>query len=120
MQIRRALIASGTGDAVVERRVLDCQPVGLKGQRIIDGLASTITETVLRFSLPMAQQRGRSRARTPQRPSVIIPSAQSAVGVSAVYFRQLGVEHILTGADHLLFILASKSAYHHARTLEAG
>ena len=42
---------------------------------------------------------------TPQQPSVIIPSTQSAAGVSAVYF-ELGVEHILTGADHLLFVLA--------------
>jgi hypothetical protein len=39
------------GDAVVERRIVDCQSAGLKGQRIgIDGLASTITDALVRIA----------------------------------------------------------------------
>ena len=92
------------GEAVVERRVLDCQSAGLKGQPIgIDGLATTITDVLVRIAY--ADGTTWTQRLTPQQPSVIIPSTQSAAGVSAVYF-ELGVEHILTGADHLLFILA--------------
>ena len=92
------------GEAVVERRVLDCQSAGLKGQPIgIDGLATTITDVLVRIAY--ADGTTWTQRLTPQQPSVLIPSTQSAAGVSAVYF-ELGVEHILTGADHLLFILA--------------
>jgi hydrogenase/urease accessory protein HupE len=91
------------GDAIVERRVVDCR-AGLRGQRIgIDGLASTITDSLVRIAF--ADGTTWTQRLTPQRPFVIIPTAQSLAGVSAVYF-ELGVEHILTGADHLLFVLA--------------
>jgi hydrogenase/urease accessory protein HupE len=92
------------GDAVVERRVVDCRSAGLKGQRIgIDGLANTITDALVRIAF--ADGTTWTQRLTPQQPSAIIPSAQSVVAVSALYF-ELGVEHILTGADHLLFVLA--------------
>jgi hydrogenase/urease accessory protein HupE len=92
------------GDAVVERRVIDCQSAGLKGQRVgIDGLASTITDALVRIAF--SDGTTWTQRLTPQQPSVTIPSAQSLTGVSAVYF-ELGVEHLLTGADHLLFVLA--------------
>src|SRR4029079_5359697 len=91
-------------DAIVERRVADCRVTGLRVQRIgIDGLASTITDSLVRIAF--ADGTTWTQRLTPQQPFVIIPSAQSLGGVSAVYF-ELGVEHILTGADHLLFILA--------------
>jgi hydrogenase/urease accessory protein HupE len=92
------------GDALVERRIIDCQSAGLKGQRIgIDGLASTITDALVRIAF--ADGTIWTQRLTPQQPSVVIPSAQSVAAVSAVYF-DLGIEHILTGADHLLFVLA--------------
>lgn len=92
------------GEAVVERRLVNCGTAGLKGQRIgIDGLASTITDVLVRMAF--ADGATWTHRLTPQQPSAIIPSAQSALGVSAVYF-ELGVEHILTGIDHLLFVLA--------------
>ena len=78
--------------------------MGLKGQRIgIDGLESTITDALVRITF--ADDTTWTQRLTPQQPSAVIPSAQTMVGVSTVYF-ELGVEHILTGADHLLFILA--------------
>jgi hydrogenase/urease accessory protein HupE len=92
------------GEAVVERRVVNCGAAGLKSQRIgIDGLANTITDALVRIAF--ADGTTWTHRLTPQQTSVVIPSAQSVVGVSAVYFG-LGVEHILTGADHLLFVLA--------------
>jgi len=42
---------------------------------------------------------------TPQAPQVTIPERQSGGSVAATYL-ELGVEHILTGVDHLLFVLA--------------
>ena len=42
---------------------------------------------------------------TPHRPAATIPAAESSFAVAGVYLR-LGVEHILTGLDHLLFVLA--------------
>ena len=92
------------GNALVERRVIDCRSAGLKGQRIgIDGLANTITDALVRIAF--ADGTTWTHRLTPQQPSVVIPSAQSMASVSAVYFG-LGVEHILTGPDHLLFVLA--------------
>jgi hydrogenase/urease accessory protein HupE len=92
------------GDAVVERRIIDCQSVGLKGQRIgIDGLASTITDALVHVTF--SDGTAWTQRLTPREPSVIIPPAQTGAGVSSVYF-ELGVEHILTGVDHLLFVLA--------------
>ena len=92
------------GDAIVERRVVDCHSAGLRGQRLgIDGLARTITDSLVRIAF--ADGTTWTQRLTPQQPSAIIPSAQSVADVSAVYFEH-GVEHILTGADHLLFVLA--------------
>jgi hydrogenase/urease accessory protein HupE len=45
------------------------------------------------------------RRLTPQEPAVRIPERQSGWSVAEVYFK-LGVEHILLGIDHLLFVLA--------------
>jgi hydrogenase/urease accessory protein HupE len=42
---------------------------------------------------------------TPGHPAATIPTQPSAFGVAGLYL-QLGVEHILTGIDHLLFVLA--------------
>lgn len=46
-----------------------------------------------------------TRRLTPGEPAVTIPAHPSAGGVSGTYFI-LGVEHILLGYDHLLFVLA--------------
>ena len=67
------------GEAVVERRVVDCRAAGLKGQRIgIDGLANTITDALVRIAF--ADGTTWTQRLTPQQPSVVIPSAQSVVG----------------------------------------
>jgi hypothetical protein len=42
---------------------------------------------------------------TPSHPDFIVPAKPGRLGVFSTYL-QLGVEHILTGVDHLLFVLA--------------
>jgi HupE / UreJ protein len=46
-----------------------------------------------------------TRRLTPQQPAATIPARESGWSVAGLYLR-LGVEHILLGVDHLLFVLA--------------
>ena len=92
-----------TGDAAVQTwRLKALDP--LRGQTIgIAGLENTMTDALVR----VAFLDGSSWVRrlTPQQPSATIPALQSGWSVAGVYLK-LGVEHILLGVDHLLFVLA--------------
>lgn len=76
----------------------------LRGQRIrIRGLEATLTDTLVRIEfLDGSSWTQRLNARNPE---AEIPRRPSAFGVASVYGK-LGVEHILSGIDHLLFVLA--------------
>ena len=89
--------------AYVERWTAICAN-GLKGQEIvIDGLRSTVTDVLARIEyLNGATQVARL---TPETPTLLVAGAQSTLEVAKTYFL-LGVDHILTGFDHLLFVLA--------------
>jgi hydrogenase/urease accessory protein HupE len=77
---------------------------GLKGQTIvIDGLTATLTDVLVRIawrdgSVEVARL-------TPEAPSFVTKGAQTGWEVAMTYFR-LGVDHILSGLDHLLFVFA--------------
>ncbi|MBS0250436.1 MAG: HupE/UreJ family protein [Proteobacteria bacterium] len=89
--------------AYYERWTLTCAG-GLAGHEIsIDGLRTTLTDVLVRvgFSDGTTQV---SRL-TPQSPVVLVTGRPSMMDVARTYFL-LGVEHILTGLDHLLFVLA--------------
>jgi HupE / UreJ protein len=92
-----------TGDAAVQTwrfRALD----PLRGQTVgIAGLENTMTDALVR----VAFLDGTSWVRrlTPQEAAVTIPLLQSGWPVAGLYLK-LGVEHILLGIDHLLFVLA--------------
>jgi hydrogenase/urease accessory protein HupE len=92
-----------TGDAAVQvwrLRALD----PLRGQTVrISGLDRTMTDALVR----VAYLDGTLwlRRLTPQEPSAVIPVRQSGWSVAGVYLK-LGIEHILLGLDHLLFVLA--------------
>lgn len=92
-----------TGDAAVQTwRFKAVDP--LRGQIVtIAGLENTMTDALVR----VAFLDGSSwiRRLTPQEPSAAIPSRQGGWSVAALYLK-LGVEHILLGIDHLLFVLA--------------
>ena len=77
---------------------------GIKGHHIaIDGLRSTLTDALARIEY---RDGSTQVARlTPEIPLFIVSGAQNALEVAQTYF-QLGIEHILSGLDHLLFVLA--------------
>jgi hydrogenase/urease accessory protein HupE len=77
---------------------------GLTSQTIaIEGLSGTSTDVLVRIeSLGGATQTERL---SPTKTTFVVQSAPGAREVAATYLR-LGIEHILFGFDHLLFVLA--------------
>jgi HupE / UreJ protein len=77
---------------------------GLVGKTLaVENLAQTLTDTIVRIELL-----GRSPQTlrlTPDQPTATIPDRQPWTDVAFTYFG-LGVEHILLGFDHLMFVLA--------------
>ena len=91
-----------TGLSVTERWLADCGAGGLVGQRVgVRGLAETRTDTLLRVTL--ADGKVIQRVLRPDAASVLIPAGTPSLEVARDY-AVLGFEHILTGADHLLFV----------------
>jgi len=95
--------ADMVNNAFTERWRFQC-PGGLTGRRIhIKGLSSTSTDVLVRLErLDATIQVARL---TPSAPSFVVEAAPRAIEVVRTY-SVLGVQHILTGIDHLLFILA--------------
>ena len=95
--------ASFGNGAYVERRTIR-RDGGLAGLTIdIQGLSATSTDVLARIeTLGGAVQTERL---TPTRTSFFVEATPGAGEVAASYLR-LGVEHILFGFDHLLFVLA--------------
>jgi hydrogenase/urease accessory protein HupE len=88
--------------AVVERRRSHC-PDGLLGKRIvIENLATSLTDVIVRFE-PISGAPKTLRVDGAN-PTIVIPERQPTRIVAATYFG-LGVEHIVFGFDHLLFVL---------------
>ncbi len=91
------------GAAYVARWTANC-PGGLEGGLIhIDGLDQTSTDVLVRFDFKDGV--GEARRLTPGNPSFTVPIQPSRLEVVRTYF-SLGVEHILSGIDHLAFVLA--------------
>jgi hydrogenase/urease accessory protein HupE len=89
--------------ATVERWIVDCGAAGLEnGEISIGGLELTLTDVLLRV-----EWRDGARYSTLLRPEA--PSARAGreqrASVPVAGFLRLGVEHILGGIDHLLFVL---------------
>lgn len=90
-------------DSLVERRIVEA-PAGLGGQRIeFVGLQATIADVLVR----MQTRDGAISTMLvrPSRPWVEIALSRGPLAVAGAYFAH-GVEHILLGFDHLLFVLA--------------
>jgi hydrogenase/urease accessory protein HupE len=95
--------ASFSDGAYVERRTIR-HDGRLIGKTItIEGLSATTTDVLVRVeSLAGAIQTERL---SPTRTAFVVQATPGAGEVAATYLR-LGVEHILFGFDHLLFVLA--------------
>ena len=75
----------------------------LRGQSVaIDGLQNTMTDALVRVAF--ADGSSWVRRLTPQEPAATIPTRDSGWSVAGLYLK-LGIEHILLGIDHLLFVL---------------
>jgi hydrogenase/urease accessory protein HupE len=96
----RAFFGEG---AYTERRTIR-RDGGLTGRPVtIEGLSATSTDVLVRVeSITGAVQTERL---SPTRTAFVVQATPGAGEVAATYLR-LGVEHILFGFDHLLFVLA--------------
>lgn len=91
------------GKAWTSRWVTSCEG-GLAGGAIaIDGLDRTRTDVLVRYEL--APGRAQAMRLTPASPSFVVPAAPTAWAILLSY-GTLGVDHILQGVDHLLFVFA--------------
>jgi hypothetical protein len=90
-------------DVRFQHGTLSC-PGGIGGRELtIDGLELTQTDVLLRVDY--LDGTASNQRLTPAAPSARIPVRPSALDVMRAY-TLLGVEHILGGVDHLLFVLA--------------
>lgn len=90
-------------DRVVQRWTVDCAPQGFVGHRLgVQGLAAAKTDAVLRITL--ADGRTTRTVLRASEPFFTVPPSESRIEVARSYLR-FGVEHILGGWDHLLFVL---------------
>jgi len=91
-------------DSLIERRVIDAGVNGLEGKQIdFVGLQATITDVLVRVHL-----KDGSHTTTlvhPSQPWVEIDPTSGLLAVAGAYLMH-GIEHILFGYDHLLFVLA--------------
>jgi hydrogenase/urease accessory protein HupE len=92
-----------SGNAYVERWQV-IRPGGLAGQTLaIEGIAGGVTDVIVRVE--RADGTSQVEHLLPQRPQFTIKGATGTAQVAWSYL-VLGVEHILGGVDHLLFVLA--------------
>ena len=99
----------------VERWIVDCGEMGLTNETIvIEGLSATQTDTLLRIQL--ADGSMHTTVLRPESPSFLVPEKASRSKVAGSYLL-LGIEHILGGFDHLLFVLGLLLIVSNARLL---
>ncbi len=95
--------ATMVNNAYTERWTVKCA-AGLAGGTIrIAGLSATMTDVLVR--LERLDGTAQVTRLTPSAPLFVVEAAPSALEVARTFI-VLGVEHILTGVDHLLFVLA--------------
>ena len=90
-------------DSLLERRSIDAGPGGLAGRRIdFPGLQLTITDVLVRIE--RLDGTNATEIVRPQRPWLEIAAPRGAWASARLFVGQ-GIEHILLGVDHLLFVL---------------
>ena len=92
---------SQDGTGVWTRWVIDCGAAGLVGEQVGAEGGSAGIGALVRVTL--ADGRVVEGAVTPARPLLTVPAVPRVIDVVTDYVR-LGIEHILTGPDHLLFV----------------
>ncbi len=98
-EVRRSL----AGQALSERWRIQCQG-GLRGSAIrIDGLDGAAADVLIRLQHADGSQQNARLSAT--QPAFEVLHSPGLTDIAGSYF-SLGVEHILSGLDHLLFVLA--------------
>jgi hydrogenase/urease accessory protein HupE len=96
-------VSQDLSDSLIERRMIDASLGGLAGKRIeFVGLEGTITDVLVRVKMLDGQES--TTLVHPSQPWFEPAVTPSKLHVAAAYLR-LGIEHIWSGIDHLLFIL---------------
>jgi len=96
-------VAAFVGNTHIQRMKIK-RDGGLTGSTVtIDGLAASFTDVLMR--LERIDGTDITHRMTPDEPSYVFEADPSAWQVAWTYIA-LGVEHILSGVDHLLFVLA--------------
>jgi hypothetical protein len=102
------------GQGIVATWEITC-PGGLVGKTLaVEDIARSGADVLLRVALP--DSRSFRRVLTADQPSFRVPSAESRLEVMRGY-TLLGVNHILAGWDHLLFVLGLVLLVGRGRTL---
>ncbi|MFJ2690490.1 HupE/UreJ family protein [Pseudomonas sp. NPDC087336] len=95
-------VESPLNDSLIERRIIDAGPSGLVGQRIdFIGLQASITDVLVRVS-----RLDGSLTTTlvhPAQPWIEIAATPGPFSVAGAFLLH-GIQHILGGFDHLLFV----------------
>jgi hypothetical protein len=90
-------------DSLLERRSIDAGPDGLAGKRIeFPGLQFTITDVLVRVE--RLDGTHSTELVRPPRPWFELAAPRGTLATAGVFLAQ-GIEHILLGVDHLLFVL---------------
>lgn len=101
-------------NAYTERATFRCDG-GLVGETVaVDGLSSTLTDVLVRITRPDGTTQ--VELLTPSAPSFVVAATPDAFAVASTYLL-IGFEHILSGIDHLLFVLALLILVSNTRTL---
>ncbi len=99
---RRGPAPSFDGRAFVTGWIAAC-PGGLAGGEVrIEGLERTRTDVLVRFT-PGGDAASKAMRLTAASPAFVLPETQGPLSVFTSYF-SLGIDHILNGIDHLLFV----------------
>jgi hydrogenase/urease accessory protein HupE len=111
----REPIVQELSDSLLEHRTIDAAEGGLVGKRIaFVGLQGTITDVLVRVAL--LDGTASTTLVRPSEPWLEITGARGPLDVAGAYLVH-GVEHILLGYDHLLFVLALILIVRSARVL---
>jgi hypothetical protein len=90
------------GRAFVSSWIATCKAGLAGGEIMIEGLERTRTDVLVHYTLE-GEASPQTMRLTAAEAAFVVPAAMTALDVFASYFR-LGVDHILQGIDHLLFV----------------
>jgi hydrogenase/urease accessory protein HupE len=97
-------VESELNDSLIERRVIDAGPAGLSGKRIeFIGLQASITDVLVRVS--RLDGTVSTTLVQPAQPWIEIAATPGPFSVAGAFLVH-GIEHILGGFDHLMFVFA--------------